>query len=207
MDLNTYYKRKRRKAAILKLAGVFLVLLFAGAAIWGFRFIFNASAFKYILQTYGLASSESQNEEQIKAPPWLIFCLADNCFYVDKSGVLSESAPRFSENPLPELAIGGEPDIKIGERAMKEAAVKFLNVFFSAIKSIGAEPSRVEILSNELKIVLKEDWYIFTSFDAPPEKTVANLKLLLDQKIKEKRADLEYVDMRFPNKAFYKLRN
>lgn len=206
MDLNTYYKRKRRKAALLKLAGVFLSLLFAGAIIWGFSFLFNDSAFKHILQTYGLASPEIKPGEQPKAPPWLIFCLPDDCFYIDENGVLSESAPRFSENPLPELAIDGERSIKIGERLMEDAAIVFIKIFLDNLKSAGAEPARIEIADHGAKIILKEGWHILISFDTSADEAASNLKLLLDQKIKEVRNGLEYIDLRFPNKAFYKLR-
>lgn len=204
MNLQTYYKRKRRNVALRKLAGVFLMLFFAIAIMLGLGFVFGTSTFRHILQTYGPASLEVE-PKQPKAAPWLIFC-SDTCFYVDGKGILSESAPRFSENPLPEIVIDGVSNIKLGARIMEEAAVKFISVFFSNIKSADAEPARIEATGNGAKIILKEGWHVLVYFDTSPEEIADNLKLLLDQKIKEKRRELEYIDMRFPNKAFYKFR-
>jgi len=47
---------------------------------------------------------------------------------------------------------------------------------------------------------------LLASFELPAEQIAQDLKLLLDQKIGQDRPRLEYVDLRFPDKAFYKLR-
>lgn len=197
MNLQDYYRQKRRKAAALKLAGLFLVLSLAAVAIWGLIWVLRGL----------LATPEYQPKEQNIAPPWLIFCATSACFYVDANGVLSESAPRFSKNPLPELYLAEKGAVKIGERIMSEEEVSFLAVFLNALKDMSAAPERIAISAGGIKISLKEGWFILVSPELPPEKALGELKLLLDQKIGDRRAALEYVDMRFLNKAFYKLKS
>ena len=39
-----------------------------------------------------------------------------------------------------------------------------------------------------------------------PDQTFGNLELVLDQDIKEKRPNLDYIDLRFGKKVFYMLK-
>lgn len=141
--------------------------------------------------------------------PWLIFCpKGESCFYIGKKGNLGERAPRFSDNPLPELAAAAPEDLKIGDFIISESQADFISALFNGLLSVEAAPARAEILNAaEVKISTAEGWFILISFGLDPAKIFRDLKLLLDQKIGGKRPALEYIDMRFPNKAFYKLKN
>ncbi|KKT60064.1 hypothetical protein A3G55_03385 [Candidatus Giovannonibacteria bacterium RIFCSPLOWO2_12_FULL_44_25] len=216
MDLNVYYKQKRRKAAVFKLAAFFLILSLAASAVFGLIRVFKAYNIQQVLTAYSFGLSKLP-EAQVAAAPWLIFCpryaegfgeasLPARCSYVDTNGILSESAPYFSENPLPELIMDGLWDIKIGDRMVENGMIQFLNIFFGALKSIEAAPWRVAIANKDIKITLKEGWHILLSLNVPAEESAANLKLLLDKKIGKQRSKLEYIDLRFLDKAFYKLR-
>lgn len=147
----------------------------------------------------------------VPGKPWLIFCLpaeAPPCFYIGKKGTLGERAPRFSDNPLPELAAAVPEDLKIGDSVISESQADFINALFNGLLSVEAAPAKTEILNAaEVKISTAEGWFILISFNIDPAKISRDLKLLLDQKIGGKRPALEYIDMRFPNKAFYKLKN
>ena len=145
----------------------------------------------------------------VQEKPWLIFCHADNsCFYVGKKGVLGERAPRFSDNPLPELTVIAPENLKIGDFIISESQADYINTLFNAFLGVNAVPVKVEVLNTaEAKIFVAEGWFILTSFGLDPAKISQDLKLLLDQKIGDKRHLLEYIDMRFLNKAFYKLKS
>ena len=143
----------------------------------------------------------------LKIDPWLIFCGTLNCFYVSREGIVSERAPKFSESPLPEITFAQPPTPKLGKAIISNNQSQALAKAFSSIASLGTSATRVEFEDADFfKIFLKEDWYIHLSLDSDMDKTFYDLKLLLEQKIKDKRANLEYIDMRFENKAFYKLR-
>jgi len=143
--------------------------------------------------------------------PWLIFCPKENCFYVNESGILADIAPKFSENPLPEIVIASASAAprRLGENVLDESKARFLHIAFDYLKNIEAEANKIEFQepnAADAKIFLKEGWFIYISLNSDPQKIFSDFKLLLDEKIKDGRDRLEYVDFRFGNKAFYKLK-
>ncbi|KKS96309.1 MAG: hypothetical protein A2W71_01830 [Candidatus Nealsonbacteria bacterium RIFCSPLOWO2_02_39_8] len=145
----------------------------------------------------------------ISMPSLFIFCQdKSSCFYVNSSGVLGERAPRFSESPLLELAIAEQIFPKIGDQIFSEQQARFLGVFLDSLKNLNLALSKIEISGNkDIKIFTKEGWHILTSSDLDADRVSQDLQLLISQKIADNRSRLEYIDMRFPNKAFYKLKN
>ena len=151
-----------------------------------------------------------------KSEPWLIYCLPaealakagpPDCYYVNAKGILGERTPHFSESPLPQISLKNSNNVKIGDGVISGEGVAFLKNWLEALKTIDAPPAAIEFSGEtELKIFLKEGWFIYLPKNSDPQKLFYDLKLLLDQKIKEARPKLEYIDLRFENKAFYKLR-
>ena len=148
-----------------------------------------------------------------EAEPWLIYCLhesaaeaghADKCYYVSALGILIDSAPRFSENPLPRI-ITESGDKKIGDSVLSDDEILFLKTAISEFKRIGITIKEI-VIAKDIRFSTKENWYLLIDKDADVKKTFADFKLLLEQKRKDDRTDLIYIDMRFPDKAFYKLR-
>ena len=178
-------------------------------------FLLNTEGVEQILREKGFdlleASKQIPNKLLIRfisKPPLFIFCQDRNiCFYINSAGVLGERAPHFSENPLPELAVEGRSSAKTGDQILSEPQTQFLEAFFGSLKNLNIAPLKIEVSENkDIKIFTKEGWFILASSDPDTQEVAANLKLLLDQKIKDKRDELEYIDLRFKNKSFYKFR-
>ncbi len=165
---------------------------------------------------FGLAIVEKKFPKTLiisfpKTKPWLIFCSKEDCFYVNEFGILADIAPKFSENPLPEIVIVGASAAtrRLGENVLDESQARFLRVAFDYLKNIEAEANKIEFQESnaaDAKIFLKEGWFIYVSLSSDPQKIFSDFKLLLEEKIKDGRNRLEYVDFRFGNKAFYKLK-
>lgn len=162
---------------------------------------------------FGLASAEKVFPNSLiikfeKTEPWLMACKTqEECYYVDEKGAISARAPIFSELPLPQIRFKNTADIKLGDSAVSAENIAFLKIWFENFKTIDAHPLAIEYLKDkEMKISLKEGWFIHLTKNSDPQKLFTDLKLLLDQKIKDSRSKLEYIDLRFENKAFYKLR-
>lgn len=151
-----------------------------------------------------------------KSEPWLIWCPprlalgeagSPDCYYIDEKGALSDRAPYFSELPLPQVRIKDPIIAKLGNSIISSEDTVFLKAWLLSLKTIDALPSEIEFLGKaEIKIFLKEGWFIYLSRNSDPQKLFTDLRLLLEQKIKDSRPKLEYIDLRFENKAFYKLR-
>jgi len=185
-------------------------------------FILNTDNIEQILKEKGFDLAEVSKKipstlliHFISTPPLFIFCppaLADEdktaCFYVNSAGAVGERAPKFSESPLPELAIYGQGSAKIGDQILSEQDTDFLGKFLGSLKNLNAAPLKIEISENkDIKIFIKDGWFILTSMDLSADRVSDELRLLLGQKIGDKRSQLEYIDMRFPDKAFYKLKS
>ncbi|MBI2023526.1 hypothetical protein HYT01_03125 [Candidatus Giovannonibacteria bacterium] len=140
--------------------------------------------------------------------PWLLWCFENSCFYVNNKGEIYERAPQFSESPLPRLSISAGPSLKIGNKIADESVISFLHVVMDGFTGLGISQENIELVikEKEVKFFTRESWYLYTDFTLDPERTFEDFRLLLSEKIKEKRADLEYVDMRFKDKAFYKFK-
>jgi len=53
-------------------------------------------------------------------------------------------------------------------------------------------------------IDFKEGWYALLDEETNFKTAFENMKLVLENQIKDKRAELEYIDLRFSNKVFFK---
>ena len=146
--------------------------------------------------------------------PKFIFCPDTFCYYVNQNGIISEKAPLFSENPLP-LLMAEKKDVVLGDQIIQKQTANFLTIFLRAIIPLQMTAETIfakeEIGNTALSIVLHPNeqdnisWRLDISPALSPEKAAQDLQLLLREKIKDNIKNLEYIDMRFPDKAFYKL--
>lgn len=176
-------------------------------------FLLKTSELENILKEKGVGLAQAKKSFpkilDVKFPqtePWMIYCGDADCFYVSENGILADRAPKFSENPLPQV-ITGNSGAKIGDVVVSPEEALALRKVFQKLKQLEISASFASFDgAGEIKIVTDEHWYLRLLRGSDAQKTFGDLKLLLDQKIKENRPNLDYIDMRFPNKAFYKLR-
>lgn len=176
-------------------------------------FLFKNTEIESILKSKGIgiavAKKNFPKTVDIKFPqtdPWLIYCGQNDCFYVSEKGVLNERAPKFSPNPLPEITLS-DSGKKIGDIVATSEQISSLRIIFQKLGNLNISVSSFSFGgNNEIKIITAENWYLLIRDEGAISKTIADLGLLLSEKIKDARSKLEYIDMRFPNKAFYKLR-
>lgn len=139
----------------------------------------------------------------------VIFCQSDNCFLLDKEGIIF--APMVEEIKLLKIRkteIESLLDLKLGERVLEEILVSsVLEIKFKLddLKILLAE--FVIISDDRLNVKTLEGWEIY--FDPKGNLTwqITKLKAVLKQEIPtEKRKNLEYIELRFGNLAPYKYR-
>src|SRR3989344_3266437 len=137
--------------------------------------------------------------------PKFLYCLSEECFYLDKNGILYETAPFFSESPLPVLKFTEkEKEINFGEAIIPQNETEFFLNFIEEIKQQNLSIKKIE-LNKDIKLTTNEGWQIVLVLGDKDYKNIAEkLFLLFERKIKD-RLKLQYIDMRFENKAFFKL--
>ena len=62
----------------------------------------------------------------------------------------------------------------------------------------------IEDEDNDLKINTNEGWYILFDKSRDIRSQLDSLRLILTEKIKEDRKNLEYIDLRIENRVYYK---
>jgi cell division septal protein FtsQ len=208
-----------REAAESEIAGKYLkfieknnLLLIRGKSIEGglkgrFAKIESADVRKKFPDTLIISIKERESA--------IILCTGAECFMVDEGGTAYSrtdySLPEISENRLVILKDLSSKNIDAGSIVF---SADYLGYIRKIEEKIGANfdfrtekeyetPSRI---SADIRAKTKEGWMIFFNENIDLEKEIDMLKVVLDEKIGDKRKDLEYVDLRSDNKVYYKFR-
>ncbi|MEK9175199.1 MAG: hypothetical protein AAB795_01250 [Patescibacteria group bacterium] len=153
---------------------------------------------------------------------FIICALNDICYYVNEAGLVYSESPQFSDYPLPLIVIKQnsvlQKDsalISLGDYFTNKNNVQYLNTLMLGLSKLDIETKIIEITNqnqsrapfnfNEIKIFTPKEWYIYLDLQISAEVAINNIKLLFEQKIKNDKDKLQYIDMRFENKAFYML--
>jgi cell division protein FtsQ len=145
----------------------------------------------------------------------IILCSSGDCYIIDRNGTaysgLDYSLPEVSENKLIVLTDLSNKSIKKEETVLSSDYLEYI----LEIKEKAKNSADVEIkdayetpglISNDIRIITAEGWRIFLNKNISFQKEIDMLRIVLDEKIQDKRKDLEYVDLRSENKVYYKFR-
>jgi cell division septal protein FtsQ len=141
-------------------------------------------------------------EERIAIAVW---CGNNGCFNIDSEGVI------FEKGQVNNFIVKKEGDFSIGEKVINKDYLKnIIEIYRGMGNEFNIEVEEIHI-SNNRKIVvkMKENWEVYFNEDKNDiAEQIVNLKLVLEHKIPaESRGSLEYIDLRFGNKVYYKYRN
>ncbi len=129
----------------------------------------------------------------------------DSCAFVDEDGFIFQPAPSFSGRIFLKFFDEREKISDIGEEMISASEFQELLSFKEFLNQNNMDVSQIVLKDNgEYEVNLKEGWHILLNSKNEPNLSFNNLKLILDSNVKEKRPRLEYVDLRFGNKVFFK---
>ncbi len=140
------------------------------------------------------------------------------CYFMDQSGYIFDEAPYFSGDVYFRFygATTGNGERVDGSDYFKEAFPNLV-LFRDLAENVGVKPVAMHVEGNEVKMYLES-----STSDEPPvvqvktnadiKKVVENLKTALGtdplkSKFDKNYKSLEYIDLRFVNKVFYKFKN
>jgi len=129
----------------------------------------------------------------------------DSCAFVDEKGFIFAPAPFFSGTIFPKFFDEREEPSIIGREMIPEAEFEKLSAFKDLLFKNDINVAKI-ILQDEgiYEVYSKEGWYVLLNTKNEPNSSFNNLKLVFDTQIKEKRPKLEYIDLRFGKKIFFK---
>jgi cell division septal protein FtsQ len=136
-----------------------------------------------------------------------IFC-GNECYYIDKDGVIFEKAPQTSGTLILAIKDNSAREVEIGKNALnKEFMGALINLREDLLNQLGLKALDFIIESNvmkDLRVNTNEGWYILFDRNRDLKNQLQALILALEEKIKESRKNLEYVDLRIENRVYYK---
>jgi cell division septal protein FtsQ len=139
----------------------------------------------------------------------IIWVTNDKNYNLDLSGVIiGETAilpDPETEKSLPVIYDDNNKEVAIGEKVLGEeqvSAVIELTEKISQFTNVEIDSYKL-INEKELRAIAKEGWYILFA-DSNIENQLKKLDLVLKEKIKDQRKSLEYVDLRFEDRVYYK---
>ena len=140
--------------------------------------------------------------------PVATVCSFDNCFYLDSAGELIEETARSQKMGIL-IEDHSSTTLKISDDYLTSNELSILSDFFKKTELL-IKPNYVELdnaskAGKYAKIITADDYYILISFNLPAEFSYSVLQSLLAKKIIDFE-NLEYIDLRFTDKAFYKLK-
>lgn len=128
------------------------------------------------------------------------------CFYYGNYGVIFRKAPTGSQGFLISFVTDERhEDFYLGKTVLTQKDIKDIEILYLALqKSIGA-PSHLKIINeNEIQAFFQDGWRAIYSRQDQFVRQTENLSIVLDEYIKNKEKPLDYVDLRYGNKVFYR---
>ena len=129
------------------------------------------------------------------------------CVYIDPTGFAYEEAPQVTGALILAVERDGEPPA-VGQTVIESAMMERLRLLKEGFGEAGdVMITGFELrkrIPTEIRARTSDGFMLVLSRDDDFARMFGVLKRVLDEEIKEKRERLEYIDLRFGNKVFYK---
>jgi cell division protein FtsQ len=141
--------------------------------------------------------------------PLAVFCQNDNCFFIDKEGIIFETnVTRQGLVTLSKKDTGLE--VKLGEKVIDETLLSQILEIESKLKEYLKIPLEEVLIVSDERINAKtsQGWEIYFNPKGDLNWQLTKLNAVLEEEIpEEQRNNLEYIELRFGNFAPYKYRD
>lgn len=131
------------------------------------------------------------------------------CAYLDTTGVAYQQAPRTTGFLIIKISTD-DTAISIGTQMIDKVMVRrMIDVGEKVNPAVGSSVISYQLSRNtprELRVTVKEGFSLIFNRDDDLNQTLSVLRTLLEKEIKQKRKHLDYIDLRFGNKVFYKFK-
>jgi hypothetical protein len=149
--------------------------------------------------------------------PYALYCenakilySPDGCYFLDEEGYIFSKAPSFFGDVY--FVYSNEAPIvePLGKNFLPPEEFRGIKMLREKLLEFGVNPRMFEAAGDEYRLVLPQGGKIIWPLEDTPEIVLSNLEaFLIDPSVKKNENFLDqvlYIDMRFNNKIFYKLR-
>jgi len=148
---------------------------------------------------------ENENREEVE--------YSEDYYYLDVNGIVISSSLDAQNDllkfPVIEIETKDQAKINSGDIILSREKIEFV---FEAYEMIHRSKENISVayvvldldIDNEITFVTQEGWQGFLSTQVSLETQIKKLELALQEKIKDKRATLQYVDLRIKDRVYFK---
>lgn len=132
--------------------------------------------------------------------------IIEKCFYIDSEAVLFRQAPSMSGGLVLKIFDQKKQNTRIGEQPVAPEIINFIQQVKSGLdKLLELKILDFEVVSEgDLRASTSQGWRIEFNPFYPAETQTETLKAVLENKIRENRPSLEYIDLRTEGRVYYK---
>ncbi|MEW6407448.1 MAG: FtsQ-type POTRA domain-containing protein [Patescibacteria group bacterium] len=134
-------------------------------------------------------------------------------YFVDANGEIflevSGISGNGNETNLPKIKDLSDKSVVLFENVLFPKHINFILKLNERLPQEGIKISFFEIpakLAGEIHLVTDEGWKIYFNIEKDAEAQISNLRLALTDEIKERKINLDYIDLRIENWVYYKMR-
>ncbi len=140
----------------------------------------------------------------------MTYCGQEKCFYIDGEGIVFDQAPEIYGGINIVLKDYSGRQIKLGDKAIEPSLISFMlkdNQLLLEDLNLSLLNFQIDSYpSIDVRAITAEDWKIIFDINRDPQPQIDALKAILDEKIKDQRNRLDYIDLRVEDRAYYKMK-
>lgn len=138
-----------------------------------------------------------------------VFCQTDDkkCFYIDENGVIFKILEQIPENIFIIRQFIEDKEVFLGEIVIEKSIIDIISKIKKNLKdNFQIDIKTAMILTpSRLNIETSENWQIYFNIDLEIDLQIAKMNLLIKNEIPaNERKNLQYIDLRFKDRAYYK---
>lgn len=130
-----------------------------------------------------------------------------SCFYIDDRGMAYEDISGFEGSLLP--IVYSPREVKVGDEVLSSVTLEFYGRARESAFAVNANLLSITLSTStpaDARLNFAEGWHALVTMARPAGEWLDVLKIVLEKEIGDRRSQLEYIDLRFGNKVFYKYR-
>ena len=139
-----------------------------------------------------------------------IWCEGEKCFHIDREGIAFEQGEANQEKVLV-VSEGTPKNISLGDQVLEKQHLRSILEIageFERNLEISIERFLVPAEMDKLTVRTTEGWEVYFDLQGDVTDQIFNFGLVLKEQIQEEGTkNLEYVDVRFGNRVYYKYRD
>ena len=134
---------------------------------------------------------------------------ADNCYYLDKDGIIFKEAPINEGSLILKIKDFEKKSVLIGDKILDDSSLKFILSFNEMVEKASRNrfkitEFKIKPASNiDLEAVIDDEWSIYLDSAQNPEIEASNLFTVVNEALKNKLDNLSYIDLRIPSRISY----